>query len=350
MDSKVARILDANFNRAREALRVMEEYARFVLDDAAGCEAIKQLRHELSTITNRFPPNDLLRHRDTFNDVGTTLSTAAELKRSDAREVFVAAAKRLPEALRSIEEYAKIVDAAIAKECEQIRYQAYQVEQRIALRGDLAGRFARTRLYVLITAGLCRGDWMNVARAAIDGGADCLQLREKGLEDGELLQRARNLRKLCRERNVLFVLNDRPDLAVLSDADGVHLGQTDMSISEARRIVGADRLIGISTHNPDQLRAAIHAEPDYIAVGPMFASGTKPQKHVPGPDLLKRAAKETKLPLVPIGGISLINMNRLISACAERLCVCSGVIAATDPAAAAKSYLDGIPLRELTRD
>ena len=141
---------------------------------------------------------------------------------------------------------------------------------------------------------------------------------------------------LCGEHGAMFIMNDRPDLAVLADADGVHLGQTDMSSSEARRILGPDRLIGISTHNEDQLRAAIAQDPDYIAVGPMFDSLTKPQPYVPGPALAAKALSETETPITPIGGITRDNVGRLKQAGAKSICVCSAVISADDPRAASQ--------------
>lgn len=359
MTSAIFRILDANFNRAREALRVMEDYARFVTEDPAGCAVVKRLRHDLAACIRRLPDGALLAGRDTPGDVGTTISTETERHRTDAADVFTAAAKRLPEALRTIEEYAKILDPQLSAAVEAIRYRAYDLEQRLALRSDRAARFARTHLYVLITESLCANaaaapggpassppssaGWLQVAEQAIAGGADCIQLREKNLDDGERLARARRLASLCRRQNVLCIVNDRPDLAVLADADGVHLGQTDMPLPDARRIVGPHRLIGLSTHTPQQLRDAIAAAPDYIAVGPMFATTTKPQDQIAGPELLARAAQETDIPIVPIGGISACNAGILVSAGAKRLCVCSAVIAAQDPRLAARQLLEQLP-------
>jgi len=339
MKRDVARIIDANFNRARETLRVMEDYARFVLDDPAGCDALKRFRHDLVSSIRRLPADDLLTARDTPGDVGTEITTETENKRQDTKAVFVAAAKRLPEALRTIEEYGKTVDGRVASEIEALRYRAYDLEQRLMLRSDRSSRFAKVRLYVLVTQSLCRGDWFATAEAAMAGGAGCLQLREKSLADGELLDRARRLAVLCRDRNVLFIVNDRPDLAVLSDADGVHLGQTDLSVADARRIVGPERLIGVSTHNSDQLRMAIESGPDYIAVGPMFDSTTKPQEHIPGPSLLAEAAGLTDIPIVPIGGIMAENKNLLVEAGARRLCVCSAIIGAEDVEQAARAFV-----------
>ena len=339
MNPDVFRILDANINRAREAVRVMEDYARFVLDDAAGSALLKAFRHDFATAVRMLPADALLAARDTPNDVGTGITTASEAQRGDARDVFTAAAKRMPEALRTIEEYGKIVSPDFAARIEALRYRAYELEARIASRGERIAHLAKCRLYVIVTALLCRGDWLDVTRRAIDGGAGSIQLREKSFEDGELLQRARQLVAVCRERGVLCIINDRPDIARLADADGVHLGQTDMSVRDARRIIGADRLIGLSTHNPEQLREAIAIAPDYIAVGPMFPSTTKPQEHVPGPALLAEALASTDIPIVPIGGITRANISVLRKAGATRVCVCSAVIAAEDVAAAARELL-----------
>lgn len=339
MDTSVARILDANFNRAREALRVIEDYARFVQDDPAGCEFVKRLRHDFVGCMRQLSGDALLMARNTPGDVGTSILTASEQCRADARDVCTAATKRLVEALRTIEEYGKTVDPQFALGIESIRYRAYDLEQRALIRGERSARFAGVRFYVLITEALCAGEWLDVASAAIDGGADCLQLREKGLDDGALLARARRLADLCRRRNVVFIVNDRPDIARLADADGVHLGQTDMTIADARRIVGADRLIGVSTHSEEQLKQAVALGPDYIAVGPMFASTTKPQEHTPGPGLLARAVRLTDIPIVPIGGITPQNAGILKEAGAQRVCACSAVIGAPDVAAAARAFV-----------
>jgi len=313
MNPDLARIVDANFNRAREALRVMEDYVRFVLDDPAGCEALKRYRHDFVQSMRGLSLDSLLMSRDILNDVGADISVSTERVREDPREVCIAAGKRLCEALRTIEEYTKTFDADLSSAIEGLRYRAYELEQRLFLRGPRSARFAGVRLYVLITESLCKGDWPAAARGAIAGGADCLQLREKLLDDDELLRRARQLGELCREHGVLFILNDRPDLARLSDADGVHLGQTDMSVNQARRIIGPDRLVGVSTHTPEQFRRAVADLPDYISVGPMFDSATKPQKHVPGKELLALAVKETQIPVIAIGGITQGNVDILIN-------------------------------------
>jgi len=199
INSSVLRLIDANANRAREALRVLEDYARFVRDDADLSEQLKVLRHDLTAVVGPFLPDAIL-HRNTTGDVGTTISTPAEGTRADVEEVVVAAGKRLGEALRAIEEYLKTVDAGASVRVEQLRYRFYTTEQRIAMTfpSSALQRMGEVRLYVLITEAVCRRPWHEAAALAITGGADCLQLREKELEGGEFLNRARQFVALCR--------------------------------------------------------------------------------------------------------------------------------------------------------
>jgi thiamine-phosphate pyrophosphorylase len=335
MDHVAVRIIDANLNRAREALRVMEEFARFGLDDAGLSAGIKAARHELGacipeTLARRLPV-----HREITTDVGREVRTDSEYARSDAIEVAQAAAKRLSEALRTIEEYGKTIDETFAAAIERIRYQGYELEQRLLLCVRARERFGHVRLYVLLTESLCAGDWRATAEAALCGGADCLQLREKDLPDGELLDRANRLTELCHKYEAVFIVNDRPDIAALSGADGVHVGQDDMAVASARRILPTTGLVGVSTHTIEQVTKAASASPDYLAVGPMFNTPTKPQDHIAGPAVLAAARKETGLPLVAIGGITPDNAEEVLSAAPCCLCVCTGVIAQVDVEAAA---------------
>lgn len=330
MDSSVARIIDANLNRAREALRVIEEHARFVRDDADVAGQAKLARHGLRAIADAIGPDDLLAARDITGDVGRELKTADESKRESVDDVVRAAFARLTEAARVLGEYGKLLSATGADAAEKLRYRVYDLEQRLVLRGGLRARFRQVRLYVLITEALCVGQWLETAGAALGGGAGCLQLREKDLPDGELLLRAKRLRELTSQHDALLIINDRPDIARLSGADGVHLGQDDLSVAEARRVAGGGVLIGKSTHTIEQFESAVVEAPDYIAVGPMFASSTKPQDHIAGPETLAEAAKRTQIPLVGIGGITASSAGAVIDAGAGCVCVCSAAIGADD--------------------
>ena len=329
----IYRILDANANRAREALRVAEEAVRFVLERPDLAEALKRLRHDLRAALARLDARALLAARDTAGDVGTAISTDAERRRESVADVARAAFKRLTEALRAIEEYGKVVDAVMAADVERLRYRAYDLEKRLEEALRPAGRLAAGGLYVLLTESLCRRPYVDVLRAVLAGGAAAVQVREKGLPDSHLLARARQVAAAAHEAGALAIINDRPDIAVLAAADGVHCGQDDLSPQEARRIVGPDRIVGFSTHSLAQARAAAEAGADYIGCGPMFQSTTKPQDIIPGPALCAEVTRAVGVPVVAIGGITAETAPAVLAAGARWLAVSSVVCAAADPEA-----------------
>jgi thiamine-phosphate pyrophosphorylase len=189
---------------------------------------------------------------------------------------------------------------------------------------------------VLITESTCRRPWLEVAEEAILGGADCLQLREKEMEGGELLSRARQLVALCRRHDVLCLINDRPDIASLSDADGVHVGQSDLPAAEVRKLIGPDKILGVSTHRIEQARQAVLDGADYIGVGPVFRSPTKPRDILPGLDYVRQVADAIPLPAVAIAGITSENAPQVLAAGLNRLAVTAAVAGCADPRGAAK--------------
>ena len=334
MDSASLRILDANANRAREALRVMEDYARFSLNHEGLCEELKHLRHNLTETLKPYLSEAIL-HRDVQSDVGTEIKTPAETKRESINDIVTAAGKRLTEALRVLEEILKTLDSPAATRAEKLRYGSYDIEQKIArtLRPKL---FDHVRLYVLITESICKRPWLEAANLAIGGGADCLQLREKSLETGELLNRAKQLVHLCHQHNVLCIINDRPDIALLSGADGVHVGQQDLPATQARKLIGPRLILGVSTHNLDQAKAAVLDGADYIGVGPIFKSPTKPREILPGPNFARQIAHEIKIPAVAIAGITERNVDEVIACGIKAVAVTAAVIGADDAKGAAK--------------
>lgn len=334
MNENLMRLLDANFNRAREALRVMEDYARFILDDARLSRIAKQMRHELAAAV---PPDErLCASRDTPGDVGTTIATEAEYQRPDAAAVLTAACKRLPEALRCLEEYAKTIDPDLARKTEQLRYRAYELEKQLSRRLHTPELFREVRLYVLLTETLCRLPLMDTVHALIDGGVDAIQLREKDRPDGKLLELASEIGQICREHDVRLIINDRPDIAALSAAAGVHLGQDDLPVAQARKILPAGSVVGKSTHSIAEARSAAAEQPDYLAVGAIFSSPTKPDVAVAGPGLIPAVRAFYAGTLLAIGGITAETAPQALAAGATGVAVCQAVIAADNPAAAAE--------------
>ena len=177
-----------------------------------------------------------------------------------------------------------------------------------------------------------------VLAAALRGGVDVFQLRDKQATDAELLASAAEALELCAEAGALFILNDRPDLAVAAGADGVHVGQDDGSVAQARAMVGHDRIVGRSTHEPAHLAAALADRPDYVAVGPVHATPTKPGRPATGLDYVRHAAQHAgTLPWFAIGGIDPSSAPRVVAAGARRLVVVRAIAEAPDPEAAARA-------------
>ncbi len=330
------RVIDAAANRAREGLRVIEDYARLILDDRHLTQLCKQMRHDLAGCLAAVSMDRRFAARETQADVGTTLDLPTEGRRDSPRDVLRANFARLQEALRSLEEFGKLLDAGLAAAAKQLRYGAYTLERAVGITGRSIERLASARLYVLLDGGGAPEEFERLARSLIEAGADILQLRDKRLGDRELLARARLLVAATRGSGTLAIVNDRPDLAVLAGADGVHVGQEEVSVKDARRIVGPDALVGASTHSIEQARQAVLDGADYIGIGPVFPSDTKQFKNYPGVELLRAVAAEIRLPAFAIGGINRSNIAEVLAAGAARVAVGSAVTSADDPARAAK--------------
>ncbi len=205
-------------------------------------------------------------------------------------------------------------------------------------------RLARARLYFVTDS---RTE-VAVLRAALEGGADMLQLRDAEVSDDDLLRASAVFRGLCDEHDALFWLNDRPDLALHAGADGVHVGQDDMNAEDAAQVTGGELLIGLSTHSPDQLERGIAAGADQLSVGPVWETPTKPGRPAAGLDYVRHAAeRRPPVPWFAIGGIDAGNVGQVVDAGAERAVVVRAIRDAGDPRAAAaaiRAALEGRPV------
>jgi thiamine-phosphate pyrophosphorylase len=197
---------------------------------------------------------------------------------------------------------------------------------------------ARARLYFVTDA--IPADRLE---AALAGGVDVVQLRLKDASDADVVGTARAFRDACDRHGALFLLNDRPDLVAACGADGVHVGQDDLPPAEARAIVGAGRILGLSTHSEEQLAAAVDAPVDYVAVGPVFETPTKPGRAAVGLELVRAAAATARLPWFAIGGIDVANAAAVVAAGAARLAVVRAIRDADDPEAAAHALRALLP-------
>lgn len=337
--AEAARAVDANMNRARESLRVLDDYARFVRNDRGLTSAIKSLRHRLAESASLLPAGLLLSSRDAAGDVGTSVGAASEYSRTDTLAVAVANLKRVQESLRSAEEFGKILSVPFAKSVEAARYASYTLEKAFRPPSALRDRIHAARLYALLTGSQCVAalDWTIAELAA--GGVGVVQLREKAMPDRDLVRRARDVRRWTADAGVLFIVNDRPDIARLADADGVHLGQDDVTVADARRIVGPDALVGVSTHTVAEVSRAQLDGADYLGVGPTFPSRTKAFESFPGLDFVREVVRSTSLPAFALGGVDLTNVAGLAGVGCGRAAVGAALATADEPGPIAAQLL-----------
>ena len=208
----------------------------------------------------------------------------------------------------------------------------------------MANRLALPPLYVILDAALLPNDPVEFEKRLIQAGARLFQYRNKTAPARELLQATQALGVTARQEGGSFLVNDRPDIARLAWANGVHVGQDDLDVAAARAIVGLEAIVGISTHNMEQFKAAADTDADYIAVGPVFETRSKEKPDpVVGLALIREARRLTSKPIVAIGGITLDRAAEVIAAGADSVAVISDILAAKNPAARVKQYLEILP-------
>ena len=186
------------------------------------------------------------------------------------------------------------------------------------------------RLYVLISSNIAKKSVKETARLVIDGGADAVQLREKTISDSKFISLAREVRDITTKRGSLLIINDRVHVVRKVNADGIHLGQQDMSALEARNIIGDEKIIGVSTHSITQARQAQKDGADYIAIGPIYPTSTKGHEPSVGIEIIHEISEAVSIPIIAIGAITLENLDGVLKAGASRIAVCSAIIGSKD--------------------
>lgn len=334
----IYRILDANLDRAREAIRTIEEWCRFGLENRDLCDRCKQMRQTLG----QWHREEFRRARNTDDDPATDLSHAHELQRTDIQAVLRANMARLQEALRVLEEYSKIIDPPMGAAMKQIRYGVYSLESELITHKtftDDLGQMRRRKLEAakLYLVTMPVDNIVTVVESALQGGVDIVQYRQKEGGDRQRLATAQELCQLCHHYGALFIVNDRVDIAIAVGADGIHVGQTDLPVSAVRQILDANGngssqyIIGQSTTSPQELEIALNNQVDYIGVGPVHATPTKPGKAASGYEYVEYAAKNVKIPWFAIGGIDATNLAEAIAAGAERVAIVRALMQADRP-------------------
>lgn len=331
------RIIDANGNRAAEGLRVLEDVARFLLDDAVWAESAKRLRHAVRTAI----PADAIAARDTAGDVGTAITAPGAMERARTADLIRANAARVAEALRTAEEALKLAGlGSAAAALEQARYASYQLEAGLLSRLP-AWRLTQVKLYALVDTSLT-DDPVAVAAAVARGGAGVVQLRAKNLGLRAYRALACRVQDAARAHGALFVVNDHVAVARAINADAVHVGQDDLDVADTRAVVGPLCAIGLSCHTPAQVDAALMHKPDYLGLGPMFATATKPLEPERGPALLdavRERLRHANLPSYAIGGIDADRLRVIRPLLPHGVALAAALCRAVDPERAAAEML-----------
>lgn len=327
----VCRILDANLDRSREGLRIVEEWCRFGLSSTELAKECKQLRQEIA----KWHTADLRAFRDTLGDIGTELTHPQEEERSSLQELLQANLCRVEEAMRVLEEYGKLYHPEMGSAFKQLRYRVYTLETNL-MGYQRHQKLLQSHLYLVTSIS---DNLFGIVEAALQGGLTLVQYRDKTSDDDLRLELAQKLCQLCRHYEALFIVNDRVDLALAVDADGVHLGQQDMPIAVARQLLGPNRIIGRSTTNPEEMQKAIAEGADYIGVGPIYETPTKAGKVAAGLEYVRYVAQQATVPWFAIGGIDPGNLNDVLSAGAERVAVVRAVMQAEQPTLVTQYFL-----------
>lgn len=307
-----SRIIDVNLNRASEGLRVVEEVIRHLNRDERLFNQVRSLRHRI----NQTLPDSisLILSRESASDPGRMTEVPERL---NTLGLIRANLKRAQEAIRVLEEVSQQKQSFMA-----IRFDLYSLEKELIQLNPLLTFDARCmRVYVIASE-------VDVLLRAAAQGVQMIQLRDKQSSSRQLIEKANQINTQLANipQKVFFIINDRPDIARLTGADGVHIGQEDMTVAQARQILGRPALVGKSTHALEQALAAYSDGADYIGVGPVWATPTKVGREAVGLDYVRQVAAQVRIPFVAIGGINLDNVDQVMAAGAT----CIAFVRATD--------------------
>ena len=343
ISSQTLRIIDPSLNRAAEGLRFLEDSARFLLNDTELTGQLKTMRHAI--VTGDWPfQKQLVQSRDSLGDVGADLDVEGGKDKKSLASAVVANSRRVQEALRTLEEIAKIegVNLPVSSEkFQQARFQMYAIEKNLLsrlLRRD-KGALIKGVYAVIDTQALHGRSHLEITRQVIQGGVKIIQLRDKTTHKQELLRIAQAIKALCKENNAMFIVNDDLDIALASGADGLHIGQGDLPVSVARKLVPIDMLLGCSASTVELAQKAIAEGADYVGVGAIFPTPNKETAVAIGLEPLKQIKQAISAPVVAIGGINISNAAEVKKAGADSIAVIGALLGTDSPEKAARELI-----------
>ena len=326
-DLRIYQIIDANLDRAREGLRVLEDWARFGLGENDCVKRIKNFRQILGKNHLEFYKQS----RNFIKDNCKGLTHKEQIKRNTPEQIISSNAGRVQEALRVIEEFSRQHNHELSKIASEIRYEIYTLEIELLSfnkRKKFEEILKENDLYFITDQ---KENLFEILEEILIAGVRIIQLRFKSGTDKDHLREAIKIKNLCKRYNSLFIVNDRVDIAIASNADGVHLGQDDLDLKTARKLLGYSKIIGISANNEIDISNAIKEGCDYIGIGPVFETTTKKNKKPIGIEKIKTLTKDLNIPWFAIGGIKSNNISDLKRNGFKKIAIVSQLMNSEDP-------------------
>ncbi|WP_288261915.1 thiamine phosphate synthase [uncultured Prochlorococcus sp.] len=326
-DLRIFQIIDANLDRAREGLRVIEDWARFGLGKEEFVEKIKNFRQ----ILGKNHLEVYKKSRNYIEDKCKGLTHQEQINRKTPEQIISSNAGRVQEALRVIEEFSRLHNKELSKIASEIRYEIYTLEidlLSLSKRKNSEEILNVNDLYVITDQ---KKNLLTIIEDILIAGVRIIQHRFKTGTDKDHLQEAIHIKNLCKRYNSLFIINDRVDIALASNADGIHLGQDDLDLKSARKLLGYSKIIGISANNKNDISNALKDGCDYIGIGPIFETATKKDKKPLGIEKIKTLTKDLHIPWFAIGGVTTNNISYLKNSGFKKVALVSQLMNSEDP-------------------
>ena len=326
-DFRIFQIIDANLDRAREGLRVIEDWARFGLGEENFVNRIKNFRQ----ILGKNHLEIYKKSRNYSEDQCKGLTHIEQIKRKTPEQIISSNSARVQEALRVIEEFSRLHNNELSNIVSEIRYEVYTLEielLRLSKRKKSGEIIKENDLYVITDQ---RENLLEKIEEILIAGVKIIQHRFKKGTDKDHLEEAIKIKNLCKRHNSLFIINDRVDIALASDADGIHLGQDDLELKTARKLLGHSKIIGISANNETDISNALKDGCDYLGIGPVFETSTKKNKKPIGIEKIKILTKDLNIPWFAIGGITTTNISYLKSYGFKKVALVSQLMNSENP-------------------
>ena len=326
-DLRIFQIIDANLDRAREGLRVLEDWARFGLGEKEYVNKIKNFRQ----ILGKKHLEIYKQTRDHIEDQCKGLTHLEQFKRNTPEQIISSNAGRVQEALRVIEEFSRLHNHELSIIASKIRYEIYTLEVNLLNLSKLRKTeeiLKENDLYVITDQ---KENLLKIIEDILSAGVKIIQHRFKNGTDKENLREAIKIKALCNKYEALFIINDRVDIALASNADGIHLGQEDLDLKTARKLLGFSKIIGISANNEADISNALKEGCDYIGIGPIFNSTTKNNKKPIGVEMIKTLTKDLSIPWFAIGGVTTDNISYLKTYGFKKFALVSHLMNSEDP-------------------